>query len=33
MQSAARRMARPRAAYDIVNKLLESRESWSAADA
>ncbi len=33
MQSAARRMARPRAAYDIVNKLLESRQSWPETDA
>jgi processive 1,2-diacylglycerol beta-glucosyltransferase len=33
MQSAAHRMARPRAAYDIVNKLLESRQLWSARDA
>jgi processive 1,2-diacylglycerol beta-glucosyltransferase len=33
MQCAAQRMARPRAAYDIVSKLLESGQSWSGSEA
>jgi processive 1,2-diacylglycerol beta-glucosyltransferase len=28
MQAAAKRMARPRAAYEIVNRLLEARQGW-----
>jgi processive 1,2-diacylglycerol beta-glucosyltransferase len=28
MQAASKRMARPRAAYEIVNRLLEARQGW-----